>query len=853
MKKFNFGSKAALSLILCSSLVIGTTGCTEKPDKKDKKDSKKNIYRTEEEDSDDSEDSDSDEKETSETEVTAVDETETSNVDSPQKSNDEIVLDITGNLVSEIPVKLSPDAPSVFHALTDKFINGNWVDDNGIFFKIDGKNNSLVDAYGNNFTIEEVLDDGLMLRYEADYFSNNNWKCNYILPIPLEFFMPMYSDGDTLTVGENVLYRADSSEGKAKLASIYDEITNGDFTDYFGDVLFNEDGSGMLAQVRIVSWKYEDGILSLQIFDDDMDYKFMLRKTYDDCFCLVDDNAFAFNFYDKRYSDACWFYGDYISWDCVSCIDNFCTISPDQITFTSMDQTLSKTSDFKLNPLGGYCTIPLANDELVIYEDSCIPYISTSYDIEEALSVFVRRDSVFGQIFLYREDVEHGFIENYIEPEVFTNESDTVKISVEFPGLDDLWKSDYVGVQFRTVDEEDYYMNSASDELGPIADVCVKIPGIEYVVTVDVKMADGMVPEQYFLSVCDYESDYYDINASYLVDYSDLSDDTVTFKYSDTENYTFQVVTDTTPLPATPEDILDMPPTMSTWANSNHTGDILGLVDMDYISDSIVEDDGTAIFWVSTVEELASATYYVNSLDLDRSNNTTMFYIHLLNDIDLEGYNWVSLGSTYQMDGYNDYQHMFQGVIFGNGYSIKNLYIEDESYHSFLSHCHLATVIGLTLENPMICVNSSDTKYILIDDLSCITEVFDTKIVFDKDFEYCYEFSETGNSSLNYFDCSFVSVDSSTGTVNDIGLNDEYESFFYNGDGNWLYDYYTASGEYAYDAAGEFADYQRDRAPFIDGSYYALDKSFVPGNGYLDIEGWYDGMSFNTEFGYSGW
>lgn len=883
MKKLTIGSKTIVSLVLCSSFIAGAVGCSSAPSDNDKKDNKKNKYIMEEEpedsdDSDDSGDSDSENSDASDAgESKDKDSTKTSDADSDgtskydesmnsqyalipnsQKTNDEIISDISGNLVSENPVKISIDEPESFDPLTPKNINGNWVDDNGIFMKIDGKENKLIDAYGNRYTINEVLDDGLVLRYNSSYFLNDNWKCNYILPLPLEFFMPMYLDGDTLTIGEMVLSRADSNEGKAKLDAIYDELVNGDFKDYGGDVYFKDNGKGFFASTKLDDWEYRDGILTVDIIYD-MTYDFMLRKTSDGCFYLINDGMFVFDFYDKKYDDESWFYGDYISWDCESKLANFCVILPQQISYTSMDQTSSKTSDFSLTPNGGFCTLPLHDAELYLYQESCIPCMSTSYDVADAMALFVRRDSIFGQLFLYREDIINGFIENNIEPEVFSCKSDKAKMTVTFPDLDCTWKSDYVGVNFSTF-SDDIYMIPFDDEFDPIADVCVK-DDVDYVITAEIKVSEYLSPDQYYLKQSSYSCDYFNSSDDTLIGDGELSGDILTITHTDNSNYTYEVVVDKTSsatMPGNtngakviPDEIAELPDSMTIWANTCYTGDILDLVDINYISNSIVAEDGTAIFWVSTVEELASATFFINSLDMERGNSSTMFYIHLLNDIDLEGYNWVSLGSTYQIN--DDYQHMFQGVIFGNGYAIKNLYIEDPSCDTFLSNCHLATVIGLTLENPKINVNTDATKYILIDDNSCITEVFDTKVVFDKDFEYCYEFSESGNDSLNYFDCSFISVDSSTGATNDIGLNDDYVSFYYNGNGNWIYDYYTRSGDYSYDAKSEYADYLKDSSAFIDGSYYALDKNFVPSIGYLDIEGWYDGTTFYTEFGYSDW
>ncbi len=100
-------------------------------------------------------------------------------------------------------------------------------------------------------------------------------------------------------------------------------------------------------------------------------------------------------------------------------------------------------------------------------------------------------------------------------------------------------------------------------------------------------------------------------------------------------------------------------PASSDWAKLCYTGDILELVDLDYIEKS------QGYFEVSTPEQLASVVYYVNTMD-------GYITIELMNDIDLSQYQWASMGwSCYPIS------HSFSGVILGNNHKLIGLHMED--------------------------------------------------------------------------------------------------------------------------------------------------------------------------------
>lgn len=136
-------------------------------------------------------------------------------------------------------------------------------------------------------------------------------------------------------------------------------------------------------------------------------------------------------------------------------------------------------------------------------------------------------------------------------------------------------------------------------------------------------------------------------------------------------------------------------PDTNGWMEKCDPGDIPYLADAGYIDKSV--RDG--IFMVSTPVELASFVYYVNTVEEGQVQ-----YMQLVNDIDLEGYEWAPMG-WYDGEGTD---MPFSGGIYGEGYTIRNMYIENnENYGGFISRGLYNGVWDLTLENAYVKGNIS--------------------------------------------------------------------------------------------------------------------------------------------------
>ena len=147
-------------------------------------------------------------------------------------------------------------------------------------------------------------------------------------------------------------------------------------------------------------------------------------------------------------------------------------------------------------------------------------------------------------------------------------------------------------------------------------------------------------------------------------------------------------------------DPLAQPLNSDPWESSEDTGDIMELVDYDYIAASKNSSDlADAFFKVSTPEQLASAVYYVNCATAgDIYNSRPQIDIELDSDIDLSGYEWSPMGWRGAGIDYG-----FTGVINGGGHTIKNMTIAGSPYGGgFIGYGSGCNVNDLHFENAKV-------------------------------------------------------------------------------------------------------------------------------------------------------
>ncbi len=142
-------------------------------------------------------------------------------------------------------------------------------------------------------------------------------------------------------------------------------------------------------------------------------------------------------------------------------------------------------------------------------------------------------------------------------------------------------------------------------------------------------------------------------------------------------------------------DLLEKYPDNAGWlASGNSFGDVPYIADTDYIDRSIKE----GIFKVSSPEELASVTYYINAYLTDEQSEKADIKIEITKDIDLSGYEWCGIG--WQRE--NTETHSFNGQINGNNHSIIKPYVRDSKCGGFIISGKKITVRDITIKDSFI-------------------------------------------------------------------------------------------------------------------------------------------------------
>lgn len=748
--------------------------------------------------------------------------------------------------------------------LSEEALAGVWFDDNGAYCYFDFEKDIMYDYTSNTYEITEVKDYSVTLTPEI-----YGDKVLTETPIPKTFDMPMYLIDDQLYIGNNVLNRGTSSTGVACMNELLDEIVDENICiieDYYCSFsVFNSDGTFKYDGYEL-KWECEEG--TIKIIGDDYYYECLLRRDNDNydlaIVCCEDNKSYPLqitkNYYDRK-GNGVQLNGNYIAWigdkDDIKSSTYRVTVSDSMLSDykfkyeSVVDNSLVFEEDCSL---GDYNSIEFDNTTCTIFTENYGFIVADTLlsDGSWFKALFFDEDCVFAQLLLYREDILAGrCLNTIITDENVVYNSDGLKVTVKYGKTDNTkWEN----TSYKTTTYEyhyDGYYGSEKVEISPTIYI-ENVDGENYDIEFEIKRAnldENAEPALYFATDVDNLADETSsLDGNYFLNVEE-TDESIIFRFHDSRDGYYCLIDDNllnyVPPKSDYKTVLNTNPEDSIWAKSENTGDIIDLVDLDYIKESIVDENGTAIFWVSTPEELASATYYVNNLYIEDDNIEIMYYIHLMNDIDLEGYEWTSIGCyNYDSNLGEGHYYTFQGVFFGNGYSIKNMSLVDSST-GFMHGCRLTTIVGLTLINP----ETYGDKYLMYD--SCISEVFDCHVVLNElPNGSLVDFADSFNQSNVFFDCSYTR-DVGSGHVLEYGF-DEYNNEFYNGYDSWIRRYYQDdNGNYTYNASKEYSDFKDDPSNFLDCSYYYAEGK---GNGeehvgYIGFTGWLYDDEFMTNYG----
>lgn len=259
------------------------------------------------------------------------------------------------------------------------------------------------------------------------------------------------------------------------------------------------------------------------------------------------------------------------------------------------------------------------------------------------------------------------------------------------------------------------------------------------------------------------------------------------------------------PVELTRENFFEVDPAISDYGMSGNAGDIIGLVDLDYLNQDFDEP-----YVVDSIEDLASVTYLVNAyprVDEDGDGEITgydapFFKIDLVADLDLSGYEWVPLGRY--IDYYDD-SGVYSGIFIGNGHTISGLEILDfDDFSGFFGETCLATVIGLNIEDAtvhgvlsgVLCGYNTATNFIDCHATGTLPERMYAEGI-DEPNSLFQVFSMTSDRYI----CCSVSATESTGTL----YEDEFTINQYEpGSSNVIYEFYDPEFDDVFDYSRDY-------------------------------------------------
>lgn len=259
------------------------------------------------------------------------------------------------------------------------------------------------------------------------------------------------------------------------------------------------------------------------------------------------------------------------------------------------------------------------------------------------------------------------------------------------------------------------------------------------------------------------------------------------------------------PVELTQENFFEIDPSISEYGMSGNAGDIIGLVDLDYLNQSF--DDP---YVVDSIEDLASVTYLVNAYprtDEDGDGEITysdapFIKIDLVTDLDLTGYEWVPLGRY--IDYYDD-SGVFSGIFVGNGHTISGLTVLDfDDFSGFFGETYVATVIGLNIEDAtvhgglsgVLCGYNVGTNFIDCHATGTLPDRMYTEGM-DETNSLFQVFSMTSDRYI----CCSVSATEATGTL----YEDEFTINPYEpGSSNVIYEFYDPEFDDVFDYSRDY-------------------------------------------------
>lgn len=653
--------------------------------------------------------------------------------------------------------------------LTEDILDGIWVDDTGFVCRFDFDNDIFTDSYGAAYYITGISDDSIELSLLTEFTGSYLDDYTYGLPLVNSFTIDAsYTDDGTLFILDSDSHRIDSDEGEAYVEDLTERLSGStlELAVIGMSLVFNEDITELAVNTYYGnSDPVQIGFTGASITYDVDGEGEMIFRTIGDDLLISTDGQIGYGTSSRIDIPGSWLLWD-ASTDEIQILEYYGKNEDGNMPVLETSEYLSQI-DTEYGEFVAMRYLPgvyINNEVYEQYSDTSSSGTTFLIDMRSPLACqMIERDHLHGNDAGQLTEHIIGLPDGFISIEMFGN---------EWYG-DILSFLDYPDAQF-TGNSGNWY-----------ADVYSHCYNIEL-------RADRYEPTISF----EYDGSYEDASIYRIDIYSGTQEELDTV-YED--GYATATISDSgiyflghveQPEEMTQDNYFDIDPEDSDWVSSGLAGDIIPLVDMDYIQQSY-----NGVFVVDSIEDLASLTYFVNTYPRNEEYPECI-WVDLTDDIDLTGYNWAPIGTNnFGID------RCFNGIFAGNGHTISGLHIENvDSTNGFFGDIYFATVFGLNIEDAYINGSSSS----IMAGNTSTTDYYDCHVSGElpNNFgtgEDLFPFA-TGYGNNGYLDCSIIATNAD-GNLYDLEIDGNLP---HTGSSNELQDLFDPEHDGTYDYSTDY-------------------------------------------------
>lgn len=578
--------------------------------------------------------------------------------------------------------------------LSEEFLQGTWVREEGFVCKYQDK--IFENSDGNKYFNCSIVDGHL----ESYHLFDDEFITKDISVI----------DNDTIKIDGITAVRSDSNKGKKYLKEIGEGLIGSWVTNEAGicyTLEINKDDIKLTSDeydYTVLNYKFSDGAMLVYPEDEPLNESeaLFLELSGDTLTWIAND--YRLESYRK---------GSQMAEDAET---GKLMLLGDWVYVTEDGKTISKWnfSQDSMLSMDGLDKEPVLTNVYITYIDKWKCYLRIGHDIYQFDycddRVYLYEEDSYDLIaMLYAPDSQEGnkyldkvdtiFQEGEMITQTFSEEikdernPEALSIELTFDGMSNIWLEDYISLNKY----EPIYGDVFSTIIHPYELIC------------EDELDNAVISFIYNVNELPY-----DCEEDLVVTYFDIDNEILQVLDTSLNNKKHLVtaefvgngiycVMDSLLISGDTRNSSEYIPKNTAWARNWNTGDILSLVDYDYIEES------EGVFKVSTVSQLASVVYYANT------TMNAFISIVLENNIDLSGYKWSCMGWSSGVD----HNYPFRGIIDGQGYTISNLFIETKDYYGgLIGHGTYCNIYDLNITDAYISA-SSDAGIITAESICC--------------------------------------------------------------------------------------------------------------------------------------